>query len=211
MKLNKTKIVATLGPSSSSREMIKELMLAGVSVCRLNFSHGDNENKVGIIETIRSLNEELGLNTAILGDLQGPKIRVGEMQENQILENGKDVIITNQEVEGTSSKFSIRYDNFAQDVQPGENILLDDGKLMLQIKSTNGKDEVVATVKHGGLLTSRKGVNLPNTNISLPCLTPKDLVDLEFALDQDLDWIGLSFVRSARDIIELRGLISKRH
>src|SRR5690606_12832438 len=144
-----------------------------------------------------------------LADLQGPKIRIGEMEDNQILENGTEVTITTKEKTGDKVSFSINYQQFPQDVKAGELILLDDGKLQLKIVKTNGKDEVIAKVIHGGVLTSNKGVNLPNTKISLPSLTEKDLEDIQFALDQEVDWIGLSFVRSARDIIELRHHINK--
>jgi len=205
----KTKIIATLGPSSESKDVLLEMIEAGVNVCRLNFSHGSNESKAKVIQTIRDLNDEKGFQTALLADLQGPKIRIGEMEDNQILENGTEVTITTKEKTGDKVSFSINYQQFPQDVKAGELILLDDGKLQLKIVKTNGKDEVIAKVIHGGVLTSNKGVNLPNTKISLPSLTEKDLEDLQFALDQEVDWIGLSFVRSARDIIELRHHINK--
>ena len=205
-----TKIVATLGPATSSREILEKMMIEGVNVFRLNFSHGDNEETKAIISTIRELNNDLGIPTAILGDLQGPKLRTGSMKENQVLVEGSEVEITTQTVEGTSEKFSINYEHFPSDVNPGEKILLDDGKLVMEVVKTDNKEKVIAKVIHGGILTSRKGVNLPNTKISLPCLTEKDLEDLSFALEENLDWIGLSFVRSARDIIELRHLINKK-
>jgi pyruvate kinase len=211
MMIKKTKIVATLGPASSSKEVLREMMLAGVNVCRLNFSHGAYEDHAKVVQVIRELNEETGLNVAILADLQGPKIRTDIMENNGVdLITGSEVTIVTDKVIGTAEKFSINYDKLPRDVQPGERILLDDGKLALEIISTNGINEIKALVVHGGILSSKKGVNFPNTKISMPSLTPKDLEDLDFALDQNVDWIGLSFVRSARDIIELKHIIAHR-
>ncbi|MEY3438433.1 MAG: hypothetical protein RL265_1018, partial [Bacteroidota bacterium] len=209
--MKKTKIVATLGPASSDKAVLREMFLAGLNVCRLNFSHGSYEDHSGVIKTIRELNEETGLNVAILADLQGPKIRTNEMENNGVdLVNGSEVLIVTEKVLGTASKFSINYALLPEDVQPGERILLDDGKLALEVLKTDGKKEIIARVIHGGILSSKKGVNFPNTKISMPSLTEKDLEDLQFALDQNVDWIGLSFVRSARDIIELKHIISNR-
>ena len=209
--MKKTKIVATLGPASSDKEVLRQMFMAGLNVCRLNFSHGSYEDHAKVVQTIRQLNEETGLNVAILADLQGPKIRTNEMENNGVeLINGKEVLIVTEKVLGTSEKFSINYAQLPADVKPGERILLDDGKLALEVVSTDGKAEIVAKVVHGGILSSKKGVNFPNTRISMPSLTEKDLEDLNFALDQDVDWIGLSFVRSARDIIELKHIIYNR-
>lgn len=187
--------------------MIRE----GLDVARVNFSHGSHDDHKKVIETIRKINDELGTNTAILADLQGPKIRVDEVKDNGVeLVNGQEIIISTKKVLGTAKKISTNYQNFAADVNPGERILLDDGKLNLEIVSTNGKDEVRCKIIHGGILSSKKGINLPNTKVSLPCLTEKDRKDLDFALDQHVDWIGLSFVRSGRDIIELKHIIRER-
>jgi len=206
----KTKIVATIGPATESKEMLRKIINTGVNVCRVNFSHGSHEDHKKVIDNIRAINKEQGLYTAILGDLQGPKIRVGKIKDNGVeLKNGEEIIIISKECEGDAKKVYISYQNFPQDVAPGEFILLDDGKLKLEIKSTNNVDEVIAIVRHGGTLRSNKGVNLPNTKISLPCLTPKDLVDLKFALEMNIAWIGLSFVRNAADINTLKGLIAK--
>ena len=190
----KTKIVATMGPASTnSKEVLKEMILNGTNVCRLNFSHGTHENHLNTIKLVRELNEELGYNVALLADLQGPKIRIGEVENNGVeLINGNKLIITTQECVGTSKKLFITYQTFPEDVAVGDSVLLDDGKLQLDITKTNNKDEVEAIVVHGGLLSSKKGVNLPNTKISLPCLTTKDLKDLDFALAHKLDWIGLN-------------------
>lgn len=208
--MRKTKIVATLGPASSDKAVLKQMILEGVNVCRLNFSHGKHEDYKKLIKTIRGLNEELGVHVAILGDLQGPKIRCFEMENNGVeLIDGKEIEIVTEKIVGTSTKFGINYDQLPAEVLPGERILLDDGKIELQVIRTNEQDKITAKIIHGGILSSKKGVNLPNTKISIPSLTEKDHEDLKFALDQDIDWIGLSFVRSARDIIELRYLIRK--
>ncbi|MFL5764456.1 MAG: pyruvate kinase [Bacteroidia bacterium] len=206
--MKRTKIVATLGPASSSPEVIEEMIRAGADVCRINFSHGSYENVLAQINAIRGINKKLGKHTAILADLQGPKLRIGVVENNGVeLVAGKEIIITTAECIGTAEKIYITYPQFPRDVKVGENILIDDGKLLLNVISTNGKDEVRAAISHGGTLSSKKGVNLPNTKISLPCLTEKDLKDLDFALTQKVDWVGLSFVRSAADIIELKHLI----
>jgi len=204
----RTKIVATIGPASSSKEMLKKLIQEGVDVCRLNFSHGSHEDHIKVINSIREIIEEINYPVAILADLQGPKIRIGNVKNNGIdLVDGEEIIMTTKSIEGTAKKVSITYDTFPQDVRAGEKILVDDGKIMLEVVSSNFKDEVVLKILHGGVLSSKKGVNLPNTKISQPSLTPKDREDLELALKYDIDWIGLSFVRSARDIIELKHLI----
>jgi pyruvate kinase len=210
MDLRKTKIVATIGPATSSKEMLKKIITAGVNVCRINFSHGSYEDHEKVINYIKEINREEHLFTAILADLQGPKIRVGEIKNKSInVINGQEITFTSTPCIGDEKKIYISYQNFPKDVAPGETILLDDGKLNFEIKSTNGKDEVIAIVKHGGILSSNKGVNLPNTKISLPCLTEKDLKDLHFALKMKVSWIGLSFVRNANDILELKKIIAK--
>ena len=209
--MKKTKIVATLGPASSSKEVLKEMMLEGLNVCRLNFSHGAYDDHANSIKIIRELNDELGLNVAILADLQGPKIRTNEMEANGVLlEVGNEIKIITDKVVGNAVRFSINYQKLPQDVSPGEKILLDDGKIMLEVITTNGKTEITCKIVQGGILSSKKGVNFPNTKISLPSLTEKDQLDLDFALDHEVDWIGLSFVRSARDIIELKHRIAAR-
>lgn len=204
----KTKIVATLGPASAKREVLREMMLNGVDVCRLNFSHGAYAFYEEVIATIRSLNEELGLNTAILADLQGPKLRVGEMADGPIeLKDGSELVITTDQVKGIPGLVSTSYTQFPKDVKAGEMVLLDDGKLRLTVKHTDGVKQVTTTVVNGGMLSSNKGINLPNTKVSLPCLTEKDRKDLSFALAQGVDWVGLSFVRRAQDLVELKDQI----
>jgi len=212
LKIKKTKIVATMGPAStSSKEVLRQMILEGVDVCRLNFSHGSHEDHLRTIEMIRAINKEEGLNVAILADLQGPKIRIGEVEGNGVeLVDGEKLIITTQKCIGTSEKVFLTYQEFPKDVTLGDVVLMDDGKLQLEVISTNGKDEVITRIIHGGTLRSKKGVNLPDTAISLPCITEKDAEDLDFALSHKVDWIGLSFVRSARDIIELQHIIQTR-
>lgn len=209
--MNKTKIVATLGPSSSDREVLREMIVAGLNVCRVNFSHGSYDQHAEVIQTVRSLNAELNANVAILADLQGPKIRTGEMENNGVmLEVGESCQIITEAILGTAKKFSINYKNLPKDVNGGEQILLDDGKLVLEVLSSDKKTTIHCKIVQGGILSSKKGVNFPNTKISLPSLTEKDRLDLNFALEQKVDWVGLSFVRSARDIIELKHLISSQ-
>ncbi len=206
----KTKIVATLGPACSSREVIKEMIDAGVNVFRINFSHADYEDVKERIDIIRSLNQEFNYTTAILADLQGPKLRVGVMKEDVIVKPG-DIITfqTAEDVPGTSDRVYMNYKEFPRDVKAGEKILLDDGKLMFEALETNGKTEVVCKVIQGGPLKSKKGVNLPNTKVSLPALTKKDIKDAIFAIEQKVDWIALSFVRTPADLEELQDLIKK--
>jgi pyruvate kinase len=207
--MKKTKIVATIGPASSSKETLKDMMLAGLNVCRLNFSHGAYDVHEEAIRIIRELNSELGLNVAILADLQGPKIRTYEMENGGVeLEVGKEINVVVDRVVGTKERIAINYELLPRDVKPGEKILLDDGKLMLEVIESDGTSLIRCIIIQGGILGSKKGVNFPNTAISLPSLTEKDEQDLLFALAQDVDWIGLSFVRSARDIIELKHRIA---
>lgn len=206
----KTKIVATLGPATSTKEVLKDMMQAGVNVFRINFSHANYEDVKQRIDMIRELNEEHGYTTAILGDLQGPKLRVGKMKEEVVVTKGDEITFaTGEEFEGTSSRVYMNYDKFPEDVQAGERILLDDGKLIFEVVSTNKKDEVLARVVQGGPLRSKKGVNLPNTKISLPALTEKDVEDAIFAIKMKVDWIALSFVRNSDDLLELQNLIKE--
>ena len=210
IRQNKTKIVATIGPASSSYEVLRKMISAGVDVCRLNFSHSDNEMNSSVIENIRRINSELNTNASILIDLQGPKIRIGVVENNHVmLENGSEVIFSTNDFTGNEKKLSINYEHFATDVRIDDKILLDDGKIVLKVTETNKKDQVKAIVESGGALSSKKGVNLPKTKLTLPSLSSKDLRDLDFALEHDVDWIGLSFVRKASDIIDLRSRIAK--
>lgn len=211
LSYNRTKIVATMGPASAPKETLLAMIKAGVNVCRLNFSHGRTEDHKKVIDTIREINDQHKTNVAILADLQGPKIRIGLVKDGGIhLVNGTHINITTHECIGDDNQIYITYDTFPQDVQANEIILLDDGKIQMRVIETNKIDKVVCEVVHGGILTSRKGVNLPNTKVSIPSLTEEDLEHLHFALDCDVDWIGLSFVRNAEDITELKQIINAR-
>lgn len=206
----KTKIVATLGPACSSKEVIKKMIDAGVNVFRINFSHADYEDVKERIDIIRALNEEFGYTTAILADLQGPKLRVGVMKEDVVVNPG-DIITfqTAEDIPGTKERVYMNYKEFPRDVNPGERILLDDGKLIFEAVETNRTTEVVCKVVQGGPLKSKKGVNLPQTKVSLPALTKKDIKDAIFAIEQKVDWMALSFVRTPKDLEELQDLIAK--
>ncbi|MFM2212869.1 MAG: Pyruvate kinase [Bacteroidota bacterium] len=206
----KTKIVATLGPACSSKEVIKKMIDAGVNVFRVNFSHADYEDVKERIDIIRELNEEYNYTTAILADLQGPKLRVGVMKEDVVVNPG-DIITfqTAEDVPGTKERVYMNYKEFPRDVNAGERILLDDGKLIFEAVESNGTTEVVCKVIQGGPLKSKKGVNLPQTKVSLPALTKKDIKDAIFAIEQKVDWIALSFVRTPKDLEELQDLIAK--
>ncbi|CAZ95649.1 MULTISPECIES: pyruvate kinase [Zobellia] len=206
----KTKIVATLGPATSKKEVLRDMMEAGVDVFRINFSHADYNDVTERIKMIRELNEETGRNTSILADLQGPKLRVGVMASEVVVAPGDEItFVTGEPFEGTAERVYMNYDAFPQDVKPGERILLDDGKLMFEVITTDGKEQVKTKVIQGGPLRSKKGVNLPNTNISLPALTEKDVKDAIFAISQNVDWIALSFVRFSQDLIDLQAIIKE--
>ena len=205
-----TKIVATVGPACSSYEGLKGLIQAGVDVFRLNFSHGSHEVHGGVIENIVRLNKELNTHVSILADLQGPKLRVGKMEgEGLPVEEGQIVTFTNTECVGNAERVYMSYTQFAQDVTVGEKVLVDDGTLVFEVVETNGKDTVRLKTLFGGVLKSNKGVNLPNTKISLPSMTEKDHRDLKYILTQPVNWIALSFVRHHNDCKELRKLIDE--
>ncbi len=206
----KTKIVATLGPATSKKEVLRKMIEAGVDVFRINFSHANYDDVTERIKMIRELNEEMGSNTSILADLQGPKLRVGVMAGEVVVGPGDEItFVTGKPFEGTSERVYMNYATFPQDVKSGERILLDDGKLIFEVVSTDGKAEVKAKVIQGGPLKSNKGVNLPNTNISLPALTEKDIKDAIFAVSQNVDWMALSFVRFSQDLIDLQNIINE--
>lgn len=206
-----TKIVATVGPACDTYEKLLQLVRAGVNVFRLNFSHGSHENKSRIIGFIREINKKEPFNIAILGDLQGPKLRVGEMQEELLeIKAGDELTFTNREVKGTLEAIHISYPDFHKDVKPGDNILIDDGKLEVRVKEIMKNNDVKVEVILGGPLSSNKGINLPNTVITLPALTDKDLEDLDFIIEQKLDWVALSFVRNVKDLIILKNKLKEK-
>ncbi len=207
---SQTKIIATLGPATSSKIIISELIRSGVDVFRLNFSHTSKEEYLRLIYLIKELNLEIGTNVAIMADLQGPKLRVGEIENNMIhLAKGDAITFVTEKCIGRKDHIYMSYQNFPKDVNVGEAILIDDGKIELKVTETNKNDSVRAKVIYGGSLSSNKGVNLPNTKVSLPCLTEEDISNAVFALEHGVDWIALSFVRTASDIFELKALIRK--
>lgn len=203
--LKRTKIVATVGPACSTYEKLLELVRAGVNVFRLNFSHGAYEDKAEIINHIREINRREPYNIAILGDLQGPKLRVGEIEGGKIeLKDGAEFIFTTEKMVGTVDKLYVSYPNLAKDVKVGERIFLDDGKMEVKVKEILNDKEVKISVTLGGTLLPKKGVNLPDSALTMPSLTEKDIADLDFIISHNLDWVALSFVRHANDIIELK-------
>lgn len=206
----RTKIVATLGPASSSKERMKQMVAAGVNVFRINFSHAQHEDTKQLIADIREVSASSNAGIAILADLQGPKLRVGSMEKDSIVKPGDIVsFFTGEPFKGNKERVYMNYDAFPSDVKVGERILLDDGKLMFEVVKTNSTDQVDTMVIQGGPLLSNKGVNLPNTEISLPALTEKDIADAIFAIEQEVDWFAMSFVRNGKDTLELKALIDK--
>ena len=206
---NKTKIVATIGPATQSYEMLKKIILAGVDVCRLNFSHGSHEVHGEVITQIKKVNKELGSSTALLVDLQGPKLRIGKVEGELELKEGAEILISTKEQLSTDKILFVSYPELAQDAKPGERILLNDGKSELELLEIIDDFTLRAKVLNGGILTSNKGFNLPDTNITVPSLTAKDREDLAFALTRNIQYVALSFVRRAEDIIELKKLIAE--
>lgn len=206
---NRTKIVATVGPASNSKDTLRALASEGVDVFRLNFSHGKHEEHQKVIDAVREINAELGTHIAHLQDLQGPKIRVNEVKEGTILAPRQNIIITTRELIGDNEICSTSYKDLPRDVKPGDMILIDDGKIELKVKESREID-VLCEVVYGGTLKSRKGINLPYSKVTAPSLTEKDLADLEFGLKNNVDWVALSFVRKAKDIEILRGIIDSR-
>lgn len=205
--IRRTKIVATVGPASEGREGLNALLSAGVDVFRLNFSHGEHEQKREWIALIRELSRRHERAVSILGDLQGPKIRTGMMRGGgQELKPDQEVVITTDDVEGADGVIPTSYTNLPQDVVVGDQILLDDGQLELEVLGTDGK-EVRCRVRVGGLLKDRKGINLPGVKVSAPAMTEKDHEDLQFCIEQNLDWVALSFVRQAKEVYQLKGTL----
>lgn len=208
--LKKTKIVATVGPTSNTEETLLALVKAGVNVFRLNFSHGSHEDHKKVINIVRSINETHGTNVALLQDLQGPKIRTGEVENNGVLlENGQDLVITNEKCIGNNQRIYTGYAPMPGDVKAGDTILIDDGNLELKVISTDGVKEIQTKVVYGGILKSKKGINLPDSNVSAPSLTEKDKEDLLFGIENKVDWIALSFVRRAEDIDDIKKIITE--
>ncbi|WP_207510763.1 pyruvate kinase [Longitalea luteola] len=210
---HRTKIVATVGPACDTYEKLLELVKAGVNIFRLNFSHGTHENKAQIIEHIRAINSKEPYNISILADLQGPKLRVGEIENGALLIEPGDILTftSKEKVVGTKEKIYVSYPNLHEDVEVGNKIMIDDGKLEVVVVDVTKAGDVKVQVTYGGMLLPKKGVNLPDTKISLPALTEKDLVDLDFIIDQKVDWVALSFVRKVDDIIDLKKRLQDRN
>ncbi len=205
---HRTKIVATVGPACDSYEKLLELVRAGVNVFRLNFSHGAHEDKKRIIESIRKISVTEPYNIAILGDLQGPKLRVGEIENNALhVKEGDILTFTNEKMVGTIEKIYVSYPNLAGDVVLGNTIMIDDGKIEVVVQEVMPNGDVKVRVKLGGIISSKKGLNLPDTKISLPALTEKDLIDLDFIIKENLDWVALSFVRKVEDIVGIKKIL----
>ena len=210
LKRKKTKIIATLGPATETSKILEEMIMEGVDVFRINFSHSNYSEAENKISLIRKLSEKHKINISILADLQGPKLRIGKIKENSNVKKNDVVTFSSEKAFiGDSKKAYMNYQNFAKDVSVGEKVLLDDGKLIFKVIETDNKYLVKAKVIQGGSLSSNKGVNLPNTKISLPALTKKDKEDAIFAIRKKVDWIALSFVRNKKDLEELKGLIDK--
>ncbi len=209
--MHRTKIVATVGPACDTHEKLLELVRAGVNVFRLNFSHGTHEDKAAIIEHIRNINSTQPFNISILADLQGPKLRVGEIENNYLEVKAGDILtFTNEKCVGTLEKIYVSYPNLAGDVKVGNLIMIDDGKIEVKVVDITKEKDVKVMVTLGGVISSKKGINLPDTKISLPALTDKDLADLEFIIEQKCDWVALSFVRSVKDIVILRSKLMEK-
>ena len=210
---HKTKIVATVGPACDTYDKLLELVKAGVNVFRLNFSHGAHEDKAIIIQHIRKINIKEPYNISILGDLQGPKLRVGDMKDGGLTIKPGDILTfqSRQKVVGTMESIYVSYPDLHRDVKPGEKILIDDGKLEVVVQEITKDGDVKVRVTYGGLLQPKKGVNLPDTAISLPAMTEKDIIDLDFIIEQELDWVALSFVRKAEDMVDLRRRVEEKN
>jgi pyruvate kinase len=208
---HRTKIVATVGPACDSFEQLLALVKAGVNVFRLNFSHGSHEDKAKIIEHIRTINSTEPYNISILGDLQGPKLRVGEIENNALEVFPGDILtFTNEKLVGTMERIYVSYPNLHSDVKIGNKIMIDDGKMEVQVIGIEKNHDVKVKVTMGGIISSKKGVNLPDTKISLPAITEKDYADLDFIIEQKLDWVALSFVRNVKDLIILRSKLNEK-
>jgi len=208
--MNKTKIVATIGPATYDESILSEIIQAGVNVCRINFSHGSHDEYLKVINNVRALNDKKGYHTAMLADLQGPKLRLGDVENGAVeIYAGGNIVLTCEKMAGNQERAFVSYPNLAKDVKEGARILIDDGKIVLTAVKSDGKTDVVAKIVQGGFLKPNKGVNFPDTKVSMPCLAEKDYADLNFALDHGVEWVALSFVRSADDVRQVRAIIDK--
>ena len=211
MKLRKTKIICTLGPASESEEVIRELMLAGMNVARLNFSHGTHEEQRGKLERVKKVREELGLPVALLLDTKGPEIRTGEFEKGKVeLKKGQTFVLTTEDVMGNEGKVSITYKNLVKDVQKGDSILIDDGLIGLKVVKVTEK-EIICSVENGGTVSNKKGINVPGVELKMPFISKKDKDDILFAVKEGFDYIAASFTRTADDILEIRRILEENN
>lgn len=211
MKLRKTKIICTLGPASESEEVIRELMLAGMNVARLNFSHGTHEEQRGKLERVKKVREELGLPVALLLDTKGPEIRTGEFEKGKVeLKKGQTFVLTTEDVMGNEGKVSITYKNLVKDVQEGDSILIDDGLIGLKVVKVTDK-EIICSVENGGTVSNKKGINVPGVELKMPFISKKDKEDILFAVKEGFDYIAASFTRTADDILEIRRILEENN
>lgn len=208
--MRRTKIVCTIGPASEDKEILKQLLYAGMNVARLNFSHGDHQEHLRRVKAIKEVSEETGIPVALMLDTKGPEIRTGVLNENVILEEGQELILTTEEVVGDKNRISVSYRHLPQDLQPGSTILIDDGLIELDVLDIR-ETEIITTVKAGGELGSRKSINIPGISLNLPALTDKDIADIKFAIEHDFDYIAASFVRKKEDVLEVKKVLEKHH
>jgi pyruvate kinase len=205
---SRTKIIATIGPASASPKVLKEIIKAGIDVCRMNFSHGTHQQHLEVINNVRKINSEWKTDIALLADLQGPKIRLGEVEgEGVEVKKDETIVLTNQNCTGNREKIHLSYKNLAKDMKKGDQVLIDDGTIKAFVESVDNEQELTIRFLQGGVIKSRKGVNLPDSKLTVPSLTEKDLDDIKFIMEQDVDWIALSFVRSRNDILSLKEII----
>lgn len=211
MSIRKTKIICTLGPASETEEVIRELMLAGMNVARLNFSHGTYDEQRGKIDLVKKVRAELGLPVALLLDTKGPEIRTRDVEGGRIeLKKGQSFILTTEDILGSERKVSITYQDLVKDVEPGDAILIDDGLIELKVNQVTEKD-IICTVKNGGVVSNKKGINVPGVNLNMPFVSQKDYEDILFGIEEGFDFIASSFTRSPEDILEIRKILDEKN
>ena len=209
-RLKRTKIVATIGPNSLSKKKIKKMILAGLNVCRINFSHCNHEDAIKIVNIVAELNLELNTHVAIMGDLQGPKLRIGLVENNSFLQKNDTIVVQHGHGKSNNKQLFVNYKTISDDVNCGDKILLDDGKIVLKV--IHKKNHMIdCCVIQGGELKEKKGLNLPNTEISIPTISNKDKIDLDFCIQNKIEWIALSFVRNGKDILDLKEILKNQN
>ena len=209
--MRKTKIVCTLGPATDSEETLKELMLAGMNVARINFSHGNYKDQAERINMFKKVREELGLPVPLLLDTQGPEIRIGKFENNEIfLDKGQEFTLINDDELGDKTKVSITYKTLYSEIDIGRTILVNDGTIELKVKEIRGKD-IVCEVIQGGKLTNRKSINIPDFIVNLPGITEKDIADIKYGIEAGFDYIAASFVRKPQDVLEIRNVLKENN